>query len=457
MKDSGNNRSFATSWRPGRLSLLAATLFVLTTKLALCADVVDLGGLTFVAPVDTTYWKSNLAPGMKIEVDSNMGSRGQPKVRRLVVEDPISFRRSHFTKEVDFTDARFDFGVDFAAARFDTTAFFSFSGFYDDGVFNSCDFRSFVNFFASLFDSRPSFVSSKFHDATFKAARFYTGADFRYAMFHADVDFSAAIFFSSLSFRYAVFRGKVVMSGVLLPDSLDLRDFELSQEIDLATCVLRTRGKKCCIALYGTDLNKVKFSLETFQLWFPPDTIQAMRVGPSGKVMAPTPEQRLGFYEQLLSKFKSEGFLQSFEIADKEYQNYRASLGNVWDKFANSIDRIWWDHGYAKERVFAFSGMLWLLSSIVNLSFYRTLRDGVYEIPFLDKRAFVPNKKLGKLLGFVKVLTYTGFIFFGLRMDQAKFRPGAIRSHALAFVWVMMIYVTGLVCLGFVANTLFTM
>jgi len=98
---------------------------------------------------------------------------------------------------------------------------------------------------------------------------------------------------------------------------------------------------------------------------------------------------------------------------------------------------------------------IWLFFSLITMKFYHKLTGQVYTIPkIVILRAQTKSISGRWLFYYFKTLVYTTIIFFGLRMKIDNFDKDALRHKGL-FVYLIVVYVSGLVCLGFIANIIF--
>jgi hypothetical protein len=179
--------------------------------------------------------------------------------------------------------------------------------------------------------------------------------------------------------------------------------------------------------------------MNLFHLWFPDSMLF---------------DQKRSVYESVLKKLKDDGFMDSYKILDVEYR-YSVYQNSGWydQNIVNPLQKHWWNYGYNKELIFLWSFIFLLFFSFANLWLYPKLMDRVYSIEFLEK--IDQSKGIGKtkwILHFLQTITYTFIIFFGFKMDLEKFKKAAVSQHPILFVYLMSIYVIGLVCLGFIVN-----
>jgi len=247
--------------------LICSCLLPLSTP----AQTIDFSGRKFKEPVNIEFWKRNLQPG--IEIDST--STRFPKV---IFHQPINFNSATF-------DARASFGW----ATFDSTAYF-----YE------ATFKDWANFLLATFEDT----------ADFSRATFDSTAYFAKVTFGATADFSWATFEETANFRGAHFKDNVSFFAATLPKQLDFRGVtEIAKEINFTWAEPPCVTCKCQIVLVDADISKIKLNMRLFELWFPDD---------------PTYDKRCSVYEQVLKKLENDGFMESYEILDIEYRQFKA-------------------------------------------------------------------------------------------------------------------------------------
>jgi hypothetical protein len=394
-----------------RLSLWVAALILICQ--ALCASntsaqKLDFSDTTFTEPVNWKFWERSLR-GDSIEIDRS----------RVIFHWPVAFECAIFGSWVDFEDAIFD-----------SSAAFRYASFNSIVDFEGASFNSMAYFNRSRFGSTADFSESKFNSmADFRWARFGPIADFRWVRFDGPVDFREAT----------------------LPDTLDFRWVtEIEREVDFTFARRPSSQAPCLIALAGTDISKIKLQMRLFKLWFPPWKKES-------EDMATTYDQKASVYESVLNKLKDDGFEDSYEILDIEYRRLKAEHQGIFNRyFLDTWQDWWWNYGYTKERIVLWTILLWALISCINLGLYHRLNEHVYTVGFLESEQDLAEGRMSNLiLHIMRVVTYTALIFFGLKMSVDKFSEGVIRRHPWLFCYLMVVYVVGLVCLGFIANMVF--
>jgi hypothetical protein len=333
--------------------------------------------------------------------------------------------------------------------------------------FQYAKFNSGIDFYLTTFGSGISFYCAEFNSkADFEWATFDSGVTFDFAKFDSTVDFWATDFKGTASFREAQFGGDVTFGHAILPDYLDFRYVnDIRRVIDFTLSHLPVSRTKCHIALEGADINKIKLNMTLFTLWFPEDTV-IVRPTHLGIIVSRgriSYDGQLSIYESVLKKLKDDGLMESYQILDIEYRQFKFHHGpkllgilNI-GPLLNILNNVWWYYGYYKWLVFIWTIGLWVFFSLVNLVMYPKPSESVYAIAFLEKletNSLTGVKKL--LFDFFRVVTYTAIVFFGLKMDLTYFRGDKVKDRPGLFVYLMFVYVIGLVCLGFIVNIIFT-
>jgi len=337
---------------------------------------------------------------------------------------------SHYRQEVEMKTDSFPIGIALES-----------SILYKDFTFTECDVKGGAYFVGSQFLGLASFESSNFQGPV-------------------PVYFNGVIWGDTVVMSEATFRSQVDFDSSVLPRYWDFSYVTLDTLVDLTVTKLDSGQDSCQINLVGTDLNKVKLDYQKYRLFFPKGTAT---------------EEKRRMYETLLKQFETNGYRDSYRLLDMEYRGFdyrtRADesglLGHVWFRVANWVDRTWWRYGYEKGRIFAWTGGLFGGFWLLNFLFLGLLHEQVYPIPAVWRAhgGEVTDHKHYILWGpqlvafwrpaarslFYSAL-YTGFVFFGLKMelDRMPFR------HWLGTVYLFVQYILGLACLGYLANVVIT-
>jgi len=167
-------------------------------------------------------------------------------------------------------------------------------------------------------------------------------------------------------------------------------------------------------------------------------------------------------YKQLLDEQLKDGFTFGYEKLDKEYSKFKFTKdGSVLGEIQNWIAATWWDYGYDKFKVIKNSLKIFLLFILINLLIYPLLCEVYCPQKFNDLRDRLtlrwahPTGKVGwklRLATIPGVIVYTAYIFWGLKLDLKEIE---LKKPAV-YMLIMFEYVTGLICIAYVANYVFS-
>lgn len=150
-------------------------------------------------------------------------------------------------------------------------------------------------------------------------------------------------------------------------------------------------------------------------------------------------------YEKLLLKFSTEKKLDSYKYLDIEYFKYRHNV------IVNTINYFWWNYGYNKWLIILWTIGFLLIFSIINSNNWVTLYriyPIVSELDFIDIND--KSNLKSKINSFLRIFVYTSFIFFSLRID---FNILSFKNTKYLMYFFFQ-YLTGLICLFFIANSI---
>lgn len=319
----------------------------------------------------------------------------------------------------------------FKDATFGDTAIFKQDIFTDTAVFTDASFTNYVDFSHAVFTNAVYFDDVSFgKNVYFENVRFPHYAKFT-DLQHTD----------SVAFQF---------TNAILPDTIDFsQNSALKCKIDLTTADFDTPDRTDTssadsnhphyIFLFNTDISKFRLDYFHFRLLVPDSTITPVNGTQRQKI---TKDQKEAMYEALLANFKNNGQEESYKRLDIEYQKFKWQ--NSWAPFLAWVQTIWWNFGYDKEYVF-----LWILGSLLVFSLINSgclpmLNDQVYEVfkpADIDENAGYRHKLWQSVI-------YTGNIFFRLTLDRdcmkfKKFWPT---------LYFFVVYVLGVLCLGYLAN-----
>ncbi len=366
----------------------------------------------------------------------------------------IEIDNSEFFNEVKFQDST-NVQLDsiqrlyFSNSIFHDNCFFDLLFYRNNFNVENCIFRKNVNFTYSSFEAyriyfekndfrgKIDFDTSIFRKVLdVKNCIFKEKVTFDYSIFDTLVFFNQSKFYDTLSFRGCSFSDRLRFDQDTLPYFLDLSEItNVGREIDLINTYPPLFGK-CELNLINSDISKIKFQIHNFKLWFP-DTISY--------------DVKASIYEDVLKNFLDNGFTESYEIIDKEYSELKFLHRNTWFSIlSNYTQKYWWDYGYKKERVFLWIvGFLLIFTLITATSIKGTL--DVYKICFIEKdytEKIINSTGFSKFINTIRIsFLYTLILFFALKLDFHK-----IAKTNICFYYILLVYVVGIVCYGFILN-----
>lgn len=410
------------------------TLFLTLISLSTIAQQSsDFRGIHFDTVADFTDFKFETAALFdKAQFDSsaifiNAKFNSIAYFRKTGFNSSVLFDKAHFIKSTDFTNVQFDSSVRFHYTKFDEFA-----------CFKSATFKSIAYFGATHFDSI----------AYFRNATFNNTANFDHAHFHVLADFIDVVFDSIVIFDSAHFYNLSRFNGASLPYLLDLSGvFIDNEEIDLTVAKINPVYGVCKINLANSNIDKIIFKYSRFELYFPDST---------------DVETKTTVYEKLLLKQKKEGFIKSYEKLDKEYKEFwyleGGGYGNIWGFVQNFFSKYWWGYGYEKVRIFKNTFYLFIFFFLINtIIWLRNKGPKIYEVPHLQimRESVIHASYLKKVLkSFYISFFYTSIVFFGLKfgLERLNYDNNNIRFKKCRLIGFFILYLSGIICLAYLAN-----
>jgi hypothetical protein len=239
--------------------------------------------------------------------------------------------------------------------------------------------------------------------------------------------------------------GKPEWTDVILPDTLHLLNVDLSQlqePLNLMSCKPKSESARCQVFFKGVDLSKMLLLYRNFKVYFP-------------KYLKLSFDEKAFQYQQMLTIFEERNSLLNYEALDKDYQEFKYLERGIWGgSVLNWIDKNWWDYGYNKFLVIRGSIIINFIFFLVNLTLFSTLlRDGYTMQKFVSidqslKKKYAKRRVIMHLFRIPYVFIYTGYIFWGLKLDIDK-----VHIHKIwLFSYVLFQYLAGIVCLAYIAN-----
>ena len=353
-------------------------------------------------------------------------------------QSAVDFRSKEFDSTANFKHAHFDSIASFFGAQFDSSAVFGEAQFHSSVNFTGVQFHSLANFNSAVFDSSAVFIA-----AVFDSSAVFTGAHF-----DPTANFNSAVFDSIAIFWGASAKNGIAFEDCKLPYYLSLSGIKIKEgNIDLTTSHINKKYGKCLINLVNADIEKIRLRYSVFELYFPDDDDL-------------NSDMKTNTYERLLKTQKDNGFTSSYEKLDKEYAEFKYIKSGKYMAIVgwilNYLDENWWGYGYDKMLIIRNTFLIFILFSIINCIFFGWITN-IYEMPYIKNLAAVITAK-NVILQRIKTLPiaffYTGLIFFGLKFstENLRYKENLIGWRFFNLVYFFVIYLGGLVCLGYMAN-----
>lgn len=370
--------------------------------------------------------------------------KGTTNYYRSTFTGKATFQNAYFKGWADFDSATIENG-NFENVTFDT-AFFNNTFFNFSTDFFLAKFKYQSTFYGAIFSSMGNFTNTNFAgNANFSKTVFKDGAVFYSASFQKRVNFYGASFSNYTDFSHLKFtdsaKTRFIFDSVKLPNIINFSSNPyIPCEIDLSSAdykdpkyydsKLNQITATHRIYLYKSDISKFHFDYFHFKLTF---------TDPTNPGYVIPNDEKEAIYEALLANFKSRGQELSYEELDKEYQDFKWSIQPWPLSYLGNIIKWWWNFGYNKEWVFRNTFFLVLFFTLVNFFFLNKL-NSVYHISFIPK-------DLGNIKGLWYSLIYTCIVFFPLALTRDN-----IKKTSGWLVYIVFIYLTGLLCVAYMAN-----
>jgi uncharacterized protein YjbI with pentapeptide repeats len=313
-------------------------------------------------------------------------------------------------------------------------ASFNNSEFYDKVVLQNNYFNN-VNFSKAKFFKDVDISMGLFENVNFSYCDFNQVIDLSRGRFRGPIDFTGASLGTRLDLSESSLITSMDFTRAILPDTLDFRkNKKISTEIDFTNSVgleSSRKIKRCLIALEGTDIDNVRLDYRLFKLWFPNHS---------------TDEQIISTFEKLLRKFEKDGFIDSYQLLDIEYQTWRLQK-QYKINWISLIPKFWWNFGYNKEYIFGWTLFFIIIFSLINYFNLNRLNFGVYTVENIPKLPPIASKRK-RGLRFWYSFVYTSSIFFRLTLKLDKINFKRIGGT----IYLTLIYIVGLICLAYMAN-----
>lgn len=247
----------------------------------------------------------------------------------------------------------------------------------------------------------------------------------------------------------------VSLEKCILPDTITVKRLQSSDGaiLDFSDCLINSQK------LNQNNKYKVRLNLD-------PSSIPFMSIPGYGKnfrlslSQSSTFERTSSIYQALLLRYNELMFKDSYEALDKEWKETVYLHNGFVGIITNTLQKYWWDYGYSKWWIFLWSIGCVLLFSIINTLILKYFITKIYqpETAFDIEQVKQDWKELSHIKRFRKHFTttvyFTGLIFFAIQFEPRRLvaAKGEYGQNLGALIYFLLIYATGLVCLGYIAN-----
>jgi hypothetical protein len=309
---------------------------------------------------------------------------------------------------------------------------------------------------------RPVFVGSNYDDdVNYEYCRFYElymdNCRFKSKVYFKDAEFYGLNEFHTVQFGKFVSFTKINITDsttfafidCVLADTIDFSyNPNIRNEIDFSPCNFKDsayfdfkrqeyrRNKRHLINLYKSDISKFHLDYHHFRL--------LLKDAATGNDLPR--DEAISVYEGLLKNFKDRGQMDSYELLDIEYQQFR---DQSFLKLSSRFNKWWWNFGYDRGKIFNHTIIILMLLSIINFFFLHKLNKstGVYYIQQIPTDRPLRNISLSsaiKRLWYSFAYTATIFFLFSLKIESINFKK-------IAVIYIIAIHALGLICLAYIA------
>lgn len=163
--------------------------------------------------------------------------------------------------------------------------------------------------------------------------------------------------------------------------------------------------------------------------------------------------EKLTTCKNILEKFNKDKYEgDAYKDVDIMYQKIKLTHRNL--EFYIWIQEKWWNFGYNKEYIFKNTLFLFYAFFLINIFLFKNLIRYIYPIENIYTE-FNHSHDLGIVRRILYrlwlCLVYTFIIFFGLKLEVPKLN---LKKVGLA-IYVSLMYLTGLICNGFLLSYIF--
>lgn len=343
------------------------------------------------------------------------------------------------------------------------------------------------NFDKKIFINECNFSGSINSKISFKNAIFLKKVTFNNVNFNDSVDFSKSQFFSSLTFDQVTFKknanfecvdfakelilndikfNSVSFTYSQMPLSIKIFEVSIEEDAEMLNILSNRVFGQSKFTIYNSDCQKIKLIFNEDNFMLQPIYNKNLNVLADFNSyynriqnLNLAHDLMLSTYQKLVDKAKFEGYKASYEFLDKEYKKFyyhNCEENYTWSVFINWLQKNWWGYGYDKELIIRNTLIIFLFFVIINIFVLKKLARDVYKdnniIETLNSEGVMP------IVIFLKRIPmsvfYTSIIFFvvSINLDRLKYKENLKGKRFLWLVYFGLIYVSGLVCIGYLAN-----
>ena len=343
-----------------------------------------------------------------------------PATRKFENDSIIEVRDLHFYKKADFTQNALKNRICFFECDFKGS--FAIQPLYLNPIFEECIFYDGFKI-TQWWNNNDDAINPEFKEQ--KKNRLHKDLIFNSCVLNGNFDLSNVSFDSTST---------LVIENTYLPDTLDLTNLQVTKPINLLKSFPNINGKKCEIIITDFDVDKLLMQYRFFHLFIPPQILNNEKYH----------DYIASFYQRLLNRFKENGFIESYESLDIEFNRWKGKYD--WTLV---LSDYWWEFGYKKWRILLYTIGFIFIFSLFNYRKFPKLQE-VYPVEKLKWNNFSYTRYT--LLSFARkffaTLLYTGLIFFRFSIDykNVTFKP-------MRYVVIIIFqYTVGLICTGFLIN-----
>jgi len=308
------------------------------------------------------------------------------------------------------------------------------------------------------------------HDVTFENIRFIGNTNFKKTQFFGEVVFKNVIFEKFADFSGSEFGKKVILEtinfdsvsfiGSQLPYKLYYSNVKIANDFDMREIFLNRKYGESEFNFTKTDCEKINAVFKEKHLDFNITNRNETSVETNHY---DTNDVNVAYFHKLLNRAKNEGYEKSYEVIDKRYREFlyhNKENWKIWFKIQNWIDKTWWDYGYNKQLIFRNTLVLFFMFVFLSIFLVKKMARDVYVdeeiLKLLRYEDPIP------IFNFLKKIPisvyYTSIIFFviSISLNRLKYRENLKGFNCLWLFYFAIMYLTGLVCLGYLVNYVIT-